>query len=51
MTAHDLEVRAIEMLTLRVRLPRMWKPRLWLAGRVFLVGAWLTGTRCEITVE
>lgn len=51
MTVHYLEVRAVEMLTLHLNLPRMWKPRMWLAARLFWVVVWLSGARGEISVE
>jgi hypothetical protein len=42
-TANQIEVRVIEMLELRVSLPRMWKPRLWLSARLMWLAAMVAG--------
>ena len=51
MTTKDVEVRVAEMLTLRCVLPRLWKPRLWLAAQVFWFGALISGMSCIIEID
>jgi hypothetical protein len=45
-----VDIKALQLVTVKVTLPRLWKPRLWLCARLMIFAAWIAGMACTVDV-